>query len=359
MTEPPSLRDRARQEYPDFPWIEADDPASVERALGVAGWLAPGERVLRCARAGDGNMNLTLRVATGRRQIVVKQSRPFVEKYDHIAAPFDRALIEQRFYERVQSLPSVARRMPRLLGSSPEARLLVLEDLQDARDWSDLYRGAPDPSPGELEELGRFLASLHVGTWGPADPALRNPQMRALNHAHCFVIPLDPESGIDLEAHEPGLARAARELGRDDDVRRRVAALGERYRDAVGPCLVHGDSFPGSWLRTEKGLRVIDPEFAFFGDPELDLGQALAHLALAGRGPALGRTLLEAYARSADGLVLDEERLAGYAAVETMRRLIGVAQLPIPQSDGARSALLRRQRRALLEGRSALLWEDP
>ena len=87
---------------------------------------------------------------------------------------------------------------------------------------------------------------------------------------------------------------------------------------------MHADYFPGSWLRTGDGIRVIDPEFSFPGDPELDLGCAVAHMALAGQPREIADRFLAAYGpASAD---LDPIWLARYAAVEMMRRLIGVAQ---------------------------------
>ena len=46
------------------------------------------------ARAGAGNMNLALRVTTrDGRSLILKQGRPWVEKYAHIPAPFERTIV--------------------------------------------------------------------------------------------------------------------------------------------------------------------------------------------------------------------------------------------------------------------------
>jgi 5-methylthioribose kinase len=344
-------------QHPDFPWLDLDRPEEVGRILADRGWLEPGESFRGCERAGEGNMNLTLRVRTDRRRFIVKQARPWVEKYDTIPAPWDRSLSEQRFYQRVSGLGGVASRMPRLLGADPEARLLLLEDLPAARDMSDLYGGDVALAPGESEELAAYLRALHTGTRDTADPHLANRAMRALNHEHIFVIPLAADGGLDLDALEPGLGDAARRLVADADYTAWVSRLGERYL-ADGPCLVHGDYFPGSWLRTDLGLRVIDPEFGFFGDPELDVGVALGHLALAGRPAAEGRRWLDAYAKGREAPPLDAPLVARFAAVEVMRRLIGVAQLPLRPVPGRRAALLERAREAMLEGDVAALIEE-
>jgi len=301
-------------------------------------------------------MNLALRVRTDRRSFVLKQSRPWVEKYDTIPAPWDRSLFECRFYELTRDLPGVANRMPKLLHADPEARVLVLEDLPEARDLTSLYHGAA-LSDAEIDALADFLRCLHTGTAGsPALPKLANREMRALNHEHLFLVPL--ADGRDLEALEPELADAAEELRRDSRYRQLVAETASRYL-ADGGCLVHGDYFPGSWLRTRDGLRVIDPEFAFPGDPEVDLGCALAHLALASQPIGSAERLRECYASSGEPQ-LDPIRLARYAAVEVMRRLIGVAKLPLPEAregvPGFRPALLERSRGAMLRGDIDELW---
>jgi 5-methylthioribose kinase len=351
------LRRQAMASHPDFPWLDVDRPDGVGDYLRRAGWLEPGERFRSCERAGEGNMNLTLRIRTDRRRFVLKQARPWVEKYDTIPAPWDRSLSEQRFYQRVADIRPVSSRMPRLLGVDPAARILLLEDLPGARDMSDLYSGNGVLAPGELEELAAYLRALHTATRDAPEPDISNRAMRALNHEHIFVIPLDPENGLALDSYEDGLERAARRLAGDDPYRAQVTRLGERYL-SDGPCLVHGDYFPGSWLRSDVGLRIIDPEFGFWGDPELDVGFALAHLALAARPAAEARRWLEAYAKDREAPPLDAPRVARYAAVEVMRRLIGVAQLPIPPGRGDRLALLERSRRVMLDGEAGPLFPE-
>jgi 5-methylthioribose kinase len=123
-----------------------------------------------------------------------------------------------------------------------------------------------------------------------------------------------------------------------------VTALGRRYL-ADGDTLVHGDYFPGSWLRSADGVRIIDPEFCFLGDGEFDYGILVAHLMLASCDAAA-----IAFVKSAiDARRLDAELVAGYAGVEIMRRLIGVAQLPIAFGIDRKRALLSLSRRLVVE----------
>jgi 5-methylthioribose kinase len=350
-----SLRSDAMRAHPHFPWLDPERPAELEGYLRERGWLAEEEQFLACERAGEGNMNLTLRVRTERRSLILKQARPWVEKYDHIAAPWDRARMEQRFYERVAAIGGVAERMPRVLGSDPNGRVLVLEDLGEARDLTNVY-GDDALAREDIDVLAEFVATLHAATHGEPDPSLANREMRKLNHEHIYVVPVADDNGLPLEELEPGLGRAAAELREDPAFRSALRETGERYL-ADGPVLVHGDYFPGSWLRTAAGLRVIDPEFCVYGDAEIDVGCALAHLSLARQERGLGVRLLESYARAPGAPTLDATWTARFAAAEVMRRLIGVAQLPIPPSRDLRRELLKRSRRAMTGGAVSALWE--
>lgn len=339
--------------HPDFPWLAASAPASVENLLKRINFLPPSGHVIACAKAGDGNMNLTLRVRVQdsgvERSIIVKQSRPWVEKYDFIAAPWDRAISELRFYERVKLFAGVAARMPMLLGEDRESRVLILEDLSPAHDLSNTYQtGTLDRPP--LLELADYLRVLHNTTHGISDSSFANREMRQLNHQHIYVIPLQDANGLELESIEPTLVPAARELREDCEYLALVAETGERYL-SDGPCLLHGDFFPGSWLAAAGGVRVIDPEFSFAGDPEFDVANALAHLRLAQLPYATAVDFLHAY-QSSD---LDMRWLARFAACEVMRRLIGYAQLPLLPG-GWRAELLRASRSAMLAGRLEELW---
>ena len=348
------LRERAMSASPDFPWLAAGNVERLEGLLAEFGWLEPGERVRRCDPAGEGNMNLTLLVETGERSFVIKQARPWVERYPEIAAPWERSRSEQDFYDRVAPIEGVADRMPRIIGYSDPARLIAMEYLPGARDLTGLYAG-DRLEDDEVKALADYVARLHGSTEAAPSERHANRAMRALNHEHVFVIPLSKNNGLTVDDFEPGLGDAVRAL--QDDERFCLAArdTGSRYL-ADGRHLLHGDYFPGSWLRSDVGLRIIDPEFSFAGDPELDLGFAIAHLALASCPRAQAEVMVDAYERSEGAPRIDAGWLARYAAIEVVRRLVGVAQLPIPKSLGARAALLERARVAMIEDDVEVLW---
>lgn len=342
--------------HPQAFYLDAADRAALTRYLRERSWVAADETIEAAAKPGDGNMNYTLRVVTDRRRFIVKQARPWVEKYDQIPAPWDRALVEARFYEAVANTPAVSDRMPRLLGVDPASRVLALDDLGESRDLTDLYAGAA-LTDQELDELVAFLVALHAAGLDPgARAAFANRAMRALNHEYIFVLPLSPDGVVDLDALTAGLGDVAESLKRDADYCRTVADLGRRYL-ADGTVLVHGDYFPGSWLRTGWGVKVIDPEFCFVGDPAFDLGVFLGHLVLAAQPGTVQERVLHLYERRApDGWNDDaRHRALQFAGIEIMRRLIGVAQLPLNAGIDRKAAWLELSRRLVREPAPALL----
>lgn len=340
-----------RAAHPDLFFLDPEEPEVLERWLGESARLDDGERVVAVERAGEGNMNCTVRARTSLRSLVVKQARPWVEKYPQFAAPRDRALREIEFYRMIASRPDLASRMPRLVHADPENRILVLEDLGKEGDYSDLYGGRP-LAAGEATALADWLGRLHQAFQGEGSAHdLCNREMRSLNSGHIFFIPLEEANGLDLEAITPGLAQPARRLKEDRTFVGAVHELAELYL-ADGPCLLHGDFFPGSFLRTASGPAVIDPEFAFFGRPEWDPAVFVAHLLLAGQTREAMECFLTAYRPPAG---FDETLLLRFAGVEVMRRLIGYAQLPLQTDLAGKRSLLRLARELVLEPSRSLL----
>ena len=71
---------------------------------------------------------------------------------------------------------------------------------------------------------------------------------------------------------------------------------------------------------------IIDPEFCFLGPAEFDVGVFVAHLLLAGKPLEYAFGVFACY----DGPIGFSRHLAlGFTGVEIMRRLLGVAQLPL------------------------------
>ncbi len=341
-----------REAHPEVFYLDPEDLGGIDDYLRIRELVSPGEKVVHASRAGDGNMNCVVRATIKRgagapdadRTVILKQSRPWVEKYPQFKAPWDRAVREMEFYRIVGQHEPVARRMPRLALGDEASRTLIFEDLAPGEDASSVYAG-DQFTQEEIDQLADYLSELHDFTHGWRDRAgLANREMRDLNSQHIFFIPLQEANGLDLDAVCVGLSSAATSLKHDTLYVRAVHRLAQTYL-ADGDCLLHGDVFPGSLFRTRDGLCVIDAEFAFFGPPEFDIAVFLAHLRLAGQSALLAARFLERYRATAG---FDPGTVSRFAGVELMRRLIGYAQLPLGVGLARRVELLELSRHAVL-----------
>lgn len=309
--------------------VDPDAPAELADWLRARQLLEDDETIVGLGSAGPGNMNLTLRVRTERRSFIVKQSRAWVQEYPSIPAPAERALVEAAFYTAVQGDAAISGAMPRLLAVDEKSRVLIIEDLGEASDLSGVYSGE-EITVAERRALAGWLSGLHALQLGAPSARLSNRDMRALNHEHIFDLPLRPNA-LCADDFTRGLEVRAASLRADSNYVSAVRALGEIYLGSRSGQLLHGDFYPGSWLRcagSPGGVAVIDPEFCFLGPAEFDVGVYLAHAVFG--GSSFEAAELEFMADYAPPPGFEPRLAARFAGAEIMRRLIGVAQLPLP-----------------------------
>lgn len=300
-------------------------------------WLHPDEKIIALQKPGEGNMNVVFRLVTDSRTFILKQARPYVQKYPQVAAPIERIGVEARFYELIANDEMLKTFSPNLIGYNADNFLLALEDLGDGADFTFLYQPDQTLSESALTALMQFLSALHrIRADGRAVNFPDNRAMRLLNHEHIFSFPFRHDTGFDLDAVQPGLRALALPYRNNEALKSKIAQLGEIYLQP-GPALIHGDYYPGSWLNVSGGTKVIDPEFGFFGRAEFDLGVLLAHLKLAQQDSALQKQALTLYQAPAD---FDPVLMRVFMGAEILRRLLGLAQLPLSLSLGQKEALL-------------------
>ncbi len=337
-----TLQERFRQKAGKAAFLTLDDKPAITAYLKEGGWLKEGESVKSIAKPGEGNMNFVARITTNRRSFILKQSRPWVEKFPDIEAPLERVLVEGRFYAKAQEGPLLEELSPHLLGEDEENYTLLLEDLGEGADFTYLYRIDRHLVAGELDAFITFLNHLHRLPYDESFP--ENMALRQLNHEHIFVYPYLEDNGFDLDSVQDGLQARAMPYKTDAALKEKLSALGEVYLGS-GETLLHGDFYPGSWLKTEDGVRVIDPEFAFYGQAEFDLGVFLAHLRMSQAKEALLEKALADY-NAPDGF--DEELFHAFTGVEMLRRIIGLAQLPLQLGLSQKEQLLKEGRAMLM-----------
>jgi 5-methylthioribose kinase len=292
--------------------------SELQSYLEQLSWIS-NETISEVVSAGEGNMNVVLRITTDQRSFILKQSRPYVQKYPDIPAPIERIDVEAQFYHAL-SKSDVSQHLPSVMNYAPQEYLLMLSDLGAIVDMTSIYH-AREIKDSYVEQLVRIAHQCHQSQDVAGFP--ENMELRKLNHQHIFLLPFDGDNGFSLDDVQVGLQELAKPYQGNIALKSVIAEMGEHYL-SQGDALVHGDYYPGSWMRSDEELYVLDPEFAHLGQAEFDLGVMTAHLIMATHDIDYRSKVIEAYPNEIDQLLLSR-----YAGIEIMRRLIGLAQLPI------------------------------
>ncbi|MCK4414617.1 MAG: aminoglycoside phosphotransferase family protein [Candidatus Eisenbacteria sp.] len=245
-------------------------------------------------------------------------------------------------------------RFPEPLGYEPRRRFLLIAGLA-GRELSGLL-GSPE-------------AELHVRTFGDALASFHLLPVETIAAA----LPVDGGLPVHDPAAEIDVLSRARERIREQAPRPAVAewfdglskqvssGLGKPPEGVAGRAfrLLHRDLHPGQVLVDQRGMGLIDLDDAARGEPELDLGNVLAHFSLddlqrhgrIGGARRLGQAFLEGYARRGS---FHRDRLAFYLAGSCLRlasleRLAGGGISVLGYADLAQ-ALMREAERALVAG---------
>lgn len=326
--------------------LKIDNLTEIESYLKDRKWINESDTILKVEKPGDGNMNFTLRVyLSSGKTCIIKQSKEFVEKYPSISAPANRSIIEGKFYEFTQANPKIKAFMPSLIGLDEVNNIIALQDLGASSDFSFLYKPNQKIEKEQVVEIISFLNELHIGFKdGFHPPIFENKEMRALNHEHIFVYPFMEENGFDLNDVLPGLQKEALLFKKDTELKSIIHNLGELYL-SDGPCLLQGDFYPGSFLKTDMGIKIIDPEFCFFGFAEFDLGVFIAHLKLSEQNQEIIDLAYTSYEKRED---FNMNLLNQFVGIEILRRIIGLAQLPLTSTLQTRVSLCEEAKKLLM-----------
>lgn len=309
--------------------------ASLEVYLKKNNWLYDGEQIISTSVPGSGNMNYVIRVHTSQRSFILKQSMPYVQKYPAIEAPQERIKTEFFFYRYISTQQRVQQYMPSAIGFDPEQFILALEDAGTMQDGTLLYS-----NPGHLQEqhldcLLDYLNALHLLSY-TTEPlgGFENHKMKALNAEHIFNYPFQSNNGFNLDTIQTGLQAASLPYKNNGSLKKKIDQLQAIYMSS-GEYLLHGDYYPGSWLINATNIKVIDPEFCFYGLNVFDLSVLIAHLKMARCSDSYIQKAIASYRLS-----INKQLLMAFTGVEILRRLIGLAQLPLHLSLAEKQALM-------------------
>ena len=262
---------------------------------------------LEITELSDGNLNAVYRVTSNTASLIVKQGLPYLrvagEAWPLSAsrAGFEALALEWQW------------RLAR--GSVPEPYLFDADMCVNITEDLRGYRVARQPMIDRLESaglgasIGGFLAKTLFGT---SDFALeagnkKRLQMQFCNTELCEItedlIFTEPFEAVLLDGKanrnhfDAGVKPALEMMQSNAALKLEVARLKHHFMTA-GQALLHGDLHTGSIMVSGGEIRVIDPEFAFYGPMGFDVGVFIANLyvnAIAQRGHAPDAGAARAY----------------------------------------------------------------
>lgn len=335
-------------DFKTFFRLSVDDKSGMSPYLRGLGFLNESEKIENLEVAGEGNMNAIVRVVTNTRSFILKQALPWVRKFPQVSAPLDRIVYENRFYQLVRDNETLRSFTPEIFFFDDNNLILCMEDFGPSADFTSVYRKDVDVSKQDMADIARVVSELHYRF--RTDKGLveiENAALRKLNHDHIFKLPLQQDNGFSLDSILNGLSTATAKFRSDELLKKRAAELGDLYLNGNGNRLLHGDYYPGSWLKTDKGFRMIDPEFCFTGLPEFELGVLIAHLKMAQQPESRLKDMF-VYYHFDDRF--DGSLFSKFAGMEIIRRLIGLAQLPLELSLKERLELLDEAHELVVNG---------
>lgn len=229
--------------------------------------------------------------------------------------------------------------IPKIIGYDASAYILLLEDLGDCDDMTSIYKNCTIDLY-RLEKLVEVLGLIHQSEIPVDFP--ENMEMRKLNHQHIFVLPFMEDNGFQLNDIQEGLQQLSLSYKKDISLKRVINQVGQKYL-SKGNTLLHGDYYPGSWMTEANNLYIIDPEFGFGGFAEFDLGVMAAHIIIATSNENYLDTIYNLYHPKANKILMTQ-----VAGIEIMRRLIGLAQLPLERTLSEKQYLLKLAHKMIL-----------
>jgi 5-methylthioribose kinase len=270
-------------------------PAWLLRCVGgLIAWLTLPDVTSR--EITDGNVNFSFAVR-GRGQshaaLFVKQARPFLKWQPQMNLERERMAREASYFRDVAAALGEERLSDRFLPTIYEFdqanSVLVMELLEPHTVMFEQLFATGRVMRAAAESLGEYLALVAARTLSPpggdAAAAARaaaywNPTLRAIQLEHVYT--------VCFEQCETG-----RGLAQDEQLMAAVATLKAKYLgygfDAHDRwALCHGDLHPGGVMVDGAHVKIIDPEFAVFGPPGLDVGSLLSGFVLAHLYHALG-----------------------------------------------------------------------
>ena len=234
---------------------------------------------------GDGNLNLVFIVEGGGDSVIVKQALPYVRLVgDSWPLPLKRAFFEYHALTRQAARDPGS--VPEIFHFDEEQALIVMERLHP-----HIILRQQMMAGEKVKDLGKVLGAFAARTaFRGSDLSMSAPDRKADvalfagNVELCDItenlVFTDPYFDAELNRHTPELDGIVAELRADIDLKIAAQHL-KRAFAARSETLCHGDLHTGSAMVTANEVRVIDPEFAFYGPLGFDVGMLIGNYLMA------------------------------------------------------------------------------
>lgn len=256
-------------------------PALVERLGG-----APGDWSVR--EVGDGNLNFVYIVEGPAGSLCLKQALPYVRLVgESWPLPLSRSFFEHAAMERQDKANGS---VPEIYHYDAEQALLAMENLGSHMIWRKALI-ARQRHESAADTIGDFMAETLFRTSDLALPAHEKKAEMALFSQNTALCKITEDLVFTQPYHDhplnrwttPELDETVAAVRADSQWKAAVQELKFQFLTRT-EALVHGDLHTGSIMvgaaGGEEDVRVIDPEFAFYGPMAFDTGALFANLFL-------------------------------------------------------------------------------
>lgn len=218
------------------------------------------EEDLEAIEIGDGNINYVFKVwnPSTNKSVIIKQA-------DTVLRSSGRPLDMHR--------------------NKIEAEILRIEGELAGLFVPEIYHYDENMYALSMEDISTFLAETLLPTTDlvmdrkekkERVQLFTNPELCDISEDLVFTEPYNDYKKQNI-IPEGNLEFVNEKLYEDKELHAQVGILRNRFMN-VAQALVHGDLHSGSIFSNEQGIKVIDPEFAFYGPMGYDVGNVIGNL---------------------------------------------------------------------------------
>lgn len=259
--------------------MSVDDAITYTKDFGIF----PESAKLRGEEIGDGNINYIFRVIedeTGK-SVVLKQADKFLRSSGR-PLDLDRNRIEAEILKlEGECAPEF---VPKVYRYDDVMCVIVMEDISAYKNLrKELMAGKIFPK--FADEISSFLVDTLLPTTDLVlDRAEKKDKVRAFVNkelcdiSECLVFTEPYVNDRDRNIVIPkNMEYVKKHLYDDVKLRAEAAKLKNNFMNNA-QALIHGDLHSGSIFINEDGMKVIDPEFSFYGPMGYDIGNVIGNL---------------------------------------------------------------------------------